>query len=262
MKVSDLYAILDSMAPFGTQESFDNSGLLTGSMHQEVQGILAALDVTDDVLDEAERKKANVILTHHPLMFSPRKAVTEDDFEGRLLCRLVRRKIALIACHTNLDQAPGGINDTLASICGLRNIRGEAFVRTGDLPVPLTLSQLIGLLETSLRTKLRVMASSPSDPMVRRVAVSSGAGSSMWEEARDAGAQVFLSGEIKHHHALAMAGCGMIALEAGHFATENPGILAFADTLRRTLQSRADSLEWKGDVMKSEVQAYSLYTDL
>ena len=90
MTVHDIYRLLDAAVPFETQEDFDNSGLLVGSREQEVSGILFALDVTERVIDEALARGANLIVTHHPLMFSPVQRVTDDTYEGRLVRRLIR----------------------------------------------------------------------------------------------------------------------------------------------------------------------------
>ena len=120
MTVQSFYELLDRIAPFDTQADFDNSGLLVGSPRQEVHTVLLCLDVTENVIDEAVRLDAELIISHHPLMFSPRRRLTDEDYEGRLLRRLVREDISLIAAHTCLDQAPGGINDTLAELCGLQ----------------------------------------------------------------------------------------------------------------------------------------------
>ena len=142
LTVADVYQYIDSLAPFETQLDFDNAGLLTGRMTQEVTGIHVALDCTAGVIQEAEKLGANLIVTHHPLMFHARKRITEEDDEGQLLCRLIRGKIALIAAHTNLDQAPGGINNVLANCCGLQRVSGEMFLRVGELDAPLTAAEL------------------------------------------------------------------------------------------------------------------------
>ena len=97
------------MAPFGTQMESDNSGLLVGSAAGEVNTVLLALDLTQPVIDEAVSLGAQLIITHHPLMFTPVRSLTEDDYEGRLIRRLIRENISFIAAHTNLDQAPGGM---------------------------------------------------------------------------------------------------------------------------------------------------------
>ena len=115
MTVSQILHLIDEIAPFDSQEEWDNSGLLVGSPEQEVHGILFALDITEAVLDEAMETGTDLIITHHPLMFSARKRLTDEDYEGRLLQRMIRNQISHIAAHTNLDKAPDGMNDTLAA---------------------------------------------------------------------------------------------------------------------------------------------------
>ena len=138
LTVQRVYELIDALAPFDTQADFDNSGLLVGNPQAEVTGIHLALDVTDRVIDDALAAGANLIVTHHPLMFSARKRLTEADYEGHLLIRLIANGLSLIAAHTNFDQAPGGMNDTLAGLLGLKNIVGEGFLRVGDLSAPMT----------------------------------------------------------------------------------------------------------------------------
>ena len=254
MKIRDVFSEIDRLAPFGTQADFDNSGLLTGSGDWEVTGIHVALDVTQRVLDEAEAAGANLIVTHHPLMFSPRKTMTEDDYEGALLCRMIRGRIALIAAHTNFDAAAGGTNDTLAALCGLRGTEGEGWWRVGDLPEGTTVAKLVSLLESRLRTVVRVYGQFAPDHPLHRLGICAGAGSDEWPETAALGADAFLTGEIKHHHALAMADAGVVGLEAGHFATEEPGIFALADAL----QKRSDALQWKVRITRSACGGYAL----
>lgn len=253
MTVQDIYDFIDTLAPFSSQADFDNAGLLLGEAQQEVTGILVALDATEGVLDEALQQGANLIVTHHPLMFAPRQRLTEDDAEARLLCRMIRGRVALIAAHTNLDQAPGGINDVLAARCGLTEVSGEGCLRIGTLPEGETAASLIPRLEQALRTTVRVMGRVPPDFPLRRMAVSSGAGSDGWAQAAQLKADVFLTGEMKHHHALSLVSAGVLGLEAGHFATEEPGIFALADAL----QTRLNGLQYKGYVSKSRQGGYA-----
>ena len=254
MTVQDVYDFIDSLAPFASQASFDNAGLLVGDPAAEVRGIHVAMDVTDRVLDEAIAAGASLLVTHHPMMFGGTKTLREDDYEGRLLRRMIRNDLALIAAHTNLDQAPGGINDVLAARCGLTDIEGEGYARFGCLPDGDTVSTLPERIAGCLRTTVRVMGQLPPDKVLRTMVVASGAGSDDWQEAVRRGADVFLSGEIKHHHALALAGAGVLALECGHFATEEPGIFALADAL----QSRGNAVQWKGFVSTSRAGAYAV----
>ena len=251
MTVQDLYRLIDSIAPFDTQADFDNAGLLVGSPSREVSGILFALDVTDQVISEAVSLGAELIVTHHPLMISPRRNLTDGDYEGRLIRRLVREDLSLIAAHTNLDQAPGGINDTLAELCGLADVSGEGFFRCGTLPAPLTARAFADELGRRLGDTVRLMG--PGDAVIRRAGLCSGGGSDEWTLAAAAGCDAFISGEIKHHHALAMAESGIVGLECGHFATEYPGIR----TLAAALQNAFDTLECNVRIDVSETSAYS-----
>ena len=251
MTVQDFYDIIDSIAPFETQEEYDNSGLLAGSARQEVDCVLLALDMTEAVLSEAVALGAQLIITHHPLMFTPRRSLTDADNEGRLLRRLIRENISHIAAHTNLDQAPGGINDTLAELCGLQDVSGERFVRTGTLAEPMTAGLFARYLSTRLGDAVRLMG--PEDAVIRRAAVCSGGGSDMWTEAVRLGCDAFISGEIRHHHALALADSGVAAFECGHAATEAPGMAALAAALQNAL----DTVECNVRVYVSEVSAYS-----
>lgn len=253
MTVQDIYDFINTFAPFSAQADFDNAGLLLGDPHQEITGIHVALDATEGVLDEALQHGANLIVTHHPLMFTSRQRLVEDDAEAHLLCRMIRNRVALIAAHTNLDQAPGGINDVLAACCGLTDVSGEGYLRIGTLPEGETPATLIPRLKSALNTTVRVMGQMPPDRPLRRMAVSSGAGSDSWAEAVQMGADVFLTGEMKHHHALALAQEGVLGLEAGHFATEEPGIFALADAL----QMRLNRVQCKGYVSKSHQGGYA-----
>ena len=250
LTVQNIYDFINGIAPFETQDSYDNAGLLVGNPSWEVRGIHVAMDVTSSVLDEAIAAGANLIVTHHPMMFSARRNLVETDAEARLLCRMIRHEIALIAAHTNLDQARGGINDVLAQVIGLEDIAGEGYVRVGRLPAPMTADALARQIGKALGTVVRIMG----DPQrtLSRVAVSSGGGSESWEAAHALGAEAFLSGEIKHHHALAAVEEGMVLLEAGHHATEEPGIFALADAL----QNHLDALQYRVHVSKSSARPY------
>ena len=251
INVRTVYNLIHTVAPFDTQQEWDNSGLLVGSPLQEVSSVLFALDVTQPVIDEAVALGAQLIVTHHPLMFSAIRALTDETCEGRLLRRLVTENISLISAHTNLDQAAGGINDTIAALCGQVEVSGEGFFRSGFLPEPMTVRSFADLLEQNLETTVRIMA--PEGKMIRRVGVCSGGGSDEWLQAAESGCDAFVSGEIKHHHAIAMADAGIAAFECGHFATEEPGLSALAEALQNSL----NHVECNVRVFISAISAYS-----
>ena len=250
MLVQDVFNWIDSIAPYETQDSFDNSGLLVGDPAWEVRGIHVAMDVTSSVLDEAIANGANLIVTHHPMMFSARKRLVETDSEAKLLCRMIRHEIALIAAHTNLDQAPGGINDVLARVIGLEGVTGEGYVRVGELPAPMTAKAFACQAGEALHAVVRLMGDPERE--LRRVAVTSGAGRDSVKDALGLGADAFLTGEAKHHHALEAAEAGMPVFEAGHHATEEPGIFALAEAL----QNHLNALQYKIHVSKSTARPY------
>lgn len=250
LTVQQVYDFINERAPFETQLPYDNSGLLVGRPDAEVTGIHVALDVTERVIDEAVEHGANLIVTHHPLMFSPVKRLVETAYEPRLLCRLIREGVHLISAHTNLDQAPGGMNDVLAATIGLTNVTGEGFVRVGDLPQPMTARDLAAHISRCLGDAVRVMGN--GEALITRVGLCSGSGADEWPGAAAVGAQAFLTGEAKHHIALEAADSGMVILEAGHHATEAPGIFALADAL----QIWPDAVQWMVRVSKSRAHAY------
>ena len=176
--------------------------------------------------------------------------MTDESFEGRLIQRMIREGLSLITCHTCLDKASGGINDALAERCALLDVRGKDFVRVGDLPQPMTAGELKEYLAVALNTDVRLMGD--VSLQISRLGLCSGAGGSEWIAARELGAEAFLSGEIKHHHALAMAEAGLPCFECGHFATEQPGIFALADALQNAL----DQVEYNLSIYKSQTGPY------
>jgi len=255
MTVQQIWNLIDAAAPFDTQAEFDNSGLLVGNAEDDVNGILFALDVTDAVISEAIALGAQLIVSHHPLMFSPRKQLTDADYEGRLLRRLIRANLNVIAAHTNLDQAPGGINDTLAALCGLIMVTGEGYFRCGFLPEPMTAGAFAEQLRGALGDTVRRMG--PADAMIRKVGLCSGSGGEEWKKALETGCDAFVSGEIRHHLALEMADQRIIPFECGHFATEEAGLF----TLAEALQNALNRLQCNMRVYQSAVSAYAFPPD-
>lgn len=244
--VGNVLALLDEMLPPEVAESYDNVGLLCGRADAPVDKVLCALDATEAVVDEALRLGAQLLVTHHPILFHARKSLREDDAEGRLLARLVRGRLSLIAAHTNYDNAPDGVNDQLAERLGLLNVRPlENGLRVGDLAKPLTVQALSQQAGEALSALVRPYAA--ENAVVRRVAVCGGAGGGFYPLALAAGAQAFLTGEVRHHEALAAVAEGLAVLEAGHYETEQIAIKSLANRL----QSAANALQYKITVMES-----------
>lgn len=122
-KVSDITQYIESMAPLSLQESYDNAGLITGDPEQKVEGVLLCLDVTETLLDEAIDLKCNLVLAHHPIIFKGLKKITGRHYVERVIIKAIKHDIAIYACHTNLDNVSLGVNQQLAHVIGLENIR-------------------------------------------------------------------------------------------------------------------------------------------
>lgn len=251
LTVQAVYDWLDGFAPFAQAEASDNAGLLAGRFDSPVTRILTALDCTLEVVEEAKRLKAELILTHHPLMYHARKNLREDDPEGAVLCALIRGNIALLCAHTNLDSAKGGISDTLGNLFTLKEMRGEGYVRAGTLPSAMTAGALRSLAASLLNAPVRLYGS--PEKRIETLAVGGGAYDEGFEEAIALGAQAYLTGEVRHHNAVYASARNMILLEGGHFATEAPGITA----LGRCLQTGLNQLQYSVDIFPFSGASYA-----
>lgn len=255
--VGMLYGLINDFAPFDTAEGYDNVGLLVGRAEQEAHTVLVALDVTPGVIEEAKRLDAQLILTHHPLLFAPRRDLREEDREGMLLAALIRAELSMIAAHTNFDKATGGINDALLTalgLCGPTDQEGEGgLTRTATLSEPMPLEQLTRRIEERLGDAVRRFALSGDGAPIRRLTVCSGAGGDCWPEALRAGADCFLTGECKLHHGLEAVQRGLRVLEAGHAATERPGVAALCEAL----QSAAYEVQYPVRIVLSSCAPYA-----
>jgi dinuclear metal center YbgI/SA1388 family protein len=222
VRLKYILSALEARMPRSLAEDYDNVGLLAGSRDRAVFRVLCALDLTEAVLDEAEDSRAELILTHHPILFHSRRNLTEDDPEGKLLARLVRARKCLIAMHTNYDAALCGVGDALAGALGLSGVLPlEAGVRIGSVR-PMPLYAFADRVSENLGGVVRRYGK--PEIIVSRVAVLGGAGGSYADIARRAGADTFVTGEIGYHRALSALDSGMCALEAGHAATERPAV--------------------------------------
>jgi len=249
--VRDVYECIDGFAPFDTAMEGDNVGLLAGRMEQPVQVILTALDATPGAVLEARSLGAQLLVTHHPVLFTPRTRLDESDPEAALLCDIVRANLSLIAAHTNLDAAPGGVNDTLLSLVGWGAWEPDGLIRKGAFSPPRSLADL----EAQVSGALAVPVIRYGDPgrVVGRFAVCSGSGNGEIAHAAQTGAEVFLTGEIKHGNALEAMARGMAVLAAGHRATE----ICAAELLASRLQLAADALQLNVRVFASKYNPFA-----
>ncbi len=242
-KVQDLLNIIENIAPSALAESWDNVGLLLGSPEKRVSRILLALDPTCAVLEQAEHLGAELIITHHPVIFHPLKALHTDQPQGDFIQQALRAGISVIASHTNLDAAVGGVSEVLAELLGLEqlvplvadtNCPGCGLGRVGTLPLDMPPVDFIHLLQTELDPPW-LLESGPRPEQVFRVAVCGGSCSDFAPTALAAGADVFITAEIKHDRARWAEEAGLWLIDGGHFATENPVIRVLEKRLAREI---------------------------
>ncbi len=236
-KVIDFYNFIDSIAPFETQESWDNSGFLVGDGAKEVKKVILALDATEKVLNEAAEKGADLIITHHPVIFGALK-----ELHPKNIAFLAAEKgIAIISAHTCLDIADGGVNDCLAAALDLKNVAkvddGEGLMRIGELENELSCEEFV----KHVAEKLNVggIKYTPTDKKIRKVAVCGGSSGDLYSFAIKAGADAFVTANIKHNLWIEMRREDFCVLDAGHFCTENTVI----EPLAKKLSEKFDDAE-------------------
>ncbi len=233
MKLQDFLQMMETVAPLSLAMDFDNPGLLIGTNKPEIKKVLVALDCSMSTAQEAVDTGCDLLLTHHPLFLNGVKRILPDDPETAAAYLLLRNGIALFTAHTNLDAAQGGVNDCLAAALGLHtvvpllpdNMGRIGFVRET------TLKGFARFVEEKLIARVRVAGNFAAP--VRRVAVLGGAGASEISAAKAAGADTFVTGEMKHHFAIAAQFLGLNVIEAGHYETENVVLLPWIEHLQR-----------------------------
>ena len=232
IKVNDIFDTLCALAPLELQMEFDNAGFLLGHAEAPVETVLLALDVTDEVIDEAIERGAQLIVSHHPLIFTPPRSITDTDAAGRRLLKLIEQRIAVISMHTNLDIAAGGVNDVLIEALGAKAegpLDEEGCGRVGELDEAMSLPDFLARCREKLPAEgLRyVDAGRP----VKRLAVMGGSGADAIERAAALGCDTYVTADIKYHRFQKALELGLNLIDADHFGTENPVIPALAKTL-------------------------------
>lgn len=217
MTVAELVKLMDGIAPFETAEPWDNVGLLVGDPEDEVTGVMLCVDATAMVMVDVVRMDCSVIVSHHPLMFNGVKHLRQDEYEGKLLRCLVKHDLNLIAAHTNLDAAEGGVEDALAEALGIRVDAKNTYLRCGTVEEQ-TEAEFAASTEAELKTRVKYYG--VPYRKISRVAVSCGGGGEYFREALRMGAQLFVTGEMDHHERLEAQACGMDVIIAGHEETE------------------------------------------
>lgn len=247
MQCKEIMQVIEAAYPRSAALDFDNVGLLAGRAGKEVNRVYLALDATDAVIDRAIEAGADMLITHHPLIFSPMKRVTDEDFIGRRVLKLIQSDIAYYAMHTNYDVL--GMATLSEKILGIKNSqvldvtmcedgKEEGIGRVGDLEKPMTLEECCVYVKHKLKLgSLKVFGD--MNGTVSRLAVSPGSGKSAVAPAIAKGADVLVTGDIGHHDGLDAVEQGLAVIDAGHYGTE----YIFIDDMKHFLEDKLPVLD-------------------
>lgn len=215
MKLNSIIEYLEQLAPTCLAEEWDNVGLLIGRNGEEISKILVCLDFSEDILEQAISEKCEMIVTHHPVIFKPLKALTNP-----LILKAAANNICVYSSHTNLDSTIGGVNEALAEKLGLSDVASDEMLRFGNLSCELTTSEFSDYVKERLGvTALRV---NTVQKTIKKVGVLGGAGADFMELAIKNNCDAFVTGEASYHVSQAAETAGIFLVCAGHYETEIP----------------------------------------
>lgn len=228
MKCYEIMEYLEEVAPKSFAESWDNVGLLCGREEKEVSSVYIALDATGEVIEEARRVGADLLLTHHPMIFKPLKQISGNHFIGEKILTLAESGMCYYAMHTNFDVM--GMADAVAEQLGLQerkvltvtyedDLSKEGIGRVGALPMPMTLAECAEYVKNRCHIGQVKVYGMPAETIVM-AAVCPGSGKSCIEDAIRAGADVLITGDIDHHEGIDSVGQGLAIIDAGHYGLE------------------------------------------
>ena len=234
--VSEIYTYIDSFAPFSTQEKWDNSGLLTGSMNKKVSKVLVTLDITNEVADEAAEIGAELIIAHHPVIFKPLYSLSENEPS----CKLLKSGISAICVHTPYDVAEGGMSDILMELTGFEKTEGILEITGqnyktygfGTIGIASQESQ-VDELAKQLKNVLgcTVVRYTDGGKPIKKAAFCTGSGGNLIIAALNQGADAYITSEVKHDQWLLAKQRGISVFDCGHFHTENIGMIRLCKML-------------------------------
>ncbi|MGL5426359.1 MAG: Nif3-like dinuclear metal center hexameric protein [Cetobacterium sp.] len=231
MKLSKLINFLEEKFPKYLAEEWDNVGLLVGKRDSEVERVLLSLDITEKVIDKAIEIGANLIITHHPMIFKPLKNITGDTLTGKKIIRLIENKISVYSMHTNLDSSKSGLNDFLGeTILGLKDGKildssekkgiEYGIGRIYKLNEVLSIEKLSEILKEKLGLDSITVVKANEIKGIKKIALVSGSGASYWRKAKKLGAGVLITGDVKYHEAMDAKEENFSLIDIGHFESE------------------------------------------
>ena len=239
MKKHDLFSIIEEICPSSLAEGWDNSGVQINTSVDDVGVILVSLDITDEVIDEARSLRADLIITHHPLLFTPLKKIDTNSPVGRYIQKLILNGTSVYSCHTSFDRMNGGNNDEIGRLLEIEDVRSfnddKIMGRRGELSNDMRLGGLIAYISEKLQIDIaKIKGVGDPDRFLRSIAWCSGAGADYIEKIAEMGLDVFVTGDVKYHDAMVAKERGLVLIDCGHYGTEK----SFAANMTRMLNAK------------------------
>ena len=265
VECKEIVSAMEKIAPTILAEEWDNSGFLIGNKNKQIEKILFALDATSEVIEEAIKVKADMIITHHPLIFKAVKSITNETLGGRIY-KLIQNDICLYCAHTNFDIVFGGTNDILAQKLGLKNIdilevekeyQGKKYGigRIGILEKETEFLEYIDILKNILGLK-RVNVIGDLDRKIKKVALCTGSGSDYIEAAYKNNADLYISGDVRFHDGQKLQELNLCFADITHYHSENLAMPVLKEYLEKELKNNDLKVEMllsnvNGEIFKS-----------
>lgn len=239
-KLIDIYNAIDSFAPYQNQLAYDNSAIMLGDNDLDVTGIMVTLDTTISVIMEANERGCNVIVEHHPSIWKPLSCISSALPLNDCLITAIKLDIAIISAHTNVDIAENGLNDYVARLAGLTNIKtiGSSLARVGELENPMTMESYANYLKSVFNDKYTLTVGD-LNKVIKKVGIINGGGGGDAEAVEatfNEGCDVFITSDVKHNVARLAKDLGYGIIELSHHASEYPFIQFMVEKLSEKLK--------------------------
>ncbi|MEG0249813.1 MAG: Nif3-like dinuclear metal center hexameric protein [Peptostreptococcus sp.] len=241
MKLYEVIDTINKKYPEYLQYNWDNSGLNIGDKDSEIKKIMLTLEVTESTVDEAIENNVDLIISHHPFLFSKINKINKNDIKGNLIYKLISNSISVYCMHTSYDVAIDGLNDYFFELMGISNEyildesctnenyrNGESYGlgRVGSLEETMKVKEFISKLKSKLSIK-NVRYVGKLDKKIKTVAVVTGSGAEFFEKAKELDIDVLVTGDMKYHQAMDALEIKMSVIDCGHYGTEH----IFADSI-------------------------------
>lgn len=252
--IKDLFNIMEEIAPARYAAEWDNVGLQVGNPHDEARGIMVALDTSLAAVKETASKGFNLLITHHPFLFSPVKKIDLASPQGRIIREAIESGVTIFSAHTNLDSTKGGINDMLGELLDFTESspmepyeedKSVGMGRIGSIKEERSLTELAVLIKKRFNVD-RVKVLGNMNNKIRRIALCGGSGGSLINLAKNLGADLYVSGDISYHQARDAEDMNLSIIDLGHFSSEKIVVEGLAEILKKKLEANKIDLPVSG----------------